>query len=153
MHGLTAVATLQSDEDDRSHDGDEVERQVHDISDDRTGAELLEGTPDDLAKLCDGITARLQFSTLGYEVVGVLGDEGSVEGVEQGFLEQPILGDCVYDGGTLVEDKEDRRQDSNRPVHEDQHSELRQVGEGEHANQDTRAQHQGRDQLAEEGFP
>lgn len=121
MNRFAPGTSLQSDENDCSHHRDEVERQIHDISDDCAGAEPLKGALDDLAKFGNGVLARLQFSALGDKAGGVVCHEGSVEGVEQGIPEHPVFGEHGYDGGALVEHEENCRQDSHGTIYEDEH--------------------------------
>lgn len=82
MSDFAPVPSLQGNEDDGSHHRDEVQRQIQDVSDQRTGAELLKRTLQDLSKFGNRIATGLQFSALGDKIGGVLRHEGSVEGVE-----------------------------------------------------------------------
>lgn len=147
------MLTLQSNEDHSSHDRDEVQRQIHDVSDDSLGAEALEGVLEDLAELGHGVTARLELSALGDEVGGVLGDQGAVEDIQQSVLKDEGLGNHVDNGRALAQNQEASGEDGDGAVDEDHQGELRQVGEGEHGRKNADAQCQGRNELLPEGLP
>ena len=70
------LAALEDDEHDRPDDGNEVERQVHEVADNGIGGELCEWCLEHLAELCDGIGAGRNLTLGRHEGGLVAGDEG-----------------------------------------------------------------------------
>ena len=132
--------TLEENENGSSDDGDEVERKIHEVPDDGLGTELLEGALDDLSKLLHWIATGLDLATFADHVRGVASNESAIEGVKERILKEPVPRYHVGYSSTLVKDQENRGKDCKRTVDEDKESEVRQVGEGEHASDDADGQ-------------
>ena len=132
--------TLQKDEDHRADYGNEVERQVHEVPDDGFGAEFVEGTLENLAQLLHRITARFDLAPLADHIGGIPGKQGSIECIEQCILKQPVARNNVDNCRTLVQDQQDSSEDGKRSVDEDEECQLGEVGQGEHAGNDTDGQ-------------
>lgn len=137
MDVLAPRASLDQDEEKSADYGYEVQRQVHDVSNQSLGTEPLKGALENLAKLLYGIRAGLQLAALANDGIGISRNQGAVEGVKQRILEKPGTGGHVDDGGALVEDQEDCREDSQRAVEEDEDGKLGYVGEEKHAGHDS----------------
>lgn len=131
----------------------EVERQVHDIADQRLGAETLEGVLEDLSQSLNGISARLELSALTDEVGSVPGNQGTVEGVQKGILHHEVPGKERNDGRALVQDEYCGGEHGKRSVDESHERELRHVGEEKHARHHSDRKCHDRGQLLKEGLP
>lgn len=127
------MQTLKSDEYSSPHYRDEVQRQIHQVSDDGLGAKALERASENLAQLGNGVTPRLKLPTLSNKVGSISGHQGPVKGVKQGVLEDPGTGDHGDDGRALVQDEEDGGQECDGTVHENHDGQLRKVGQRKHA--------------------
>lgn len=71
----------------------EVKRQVHDISNQRLGAETLERILENFSQSLDGIPARLQLSAFTDKIGSVPGNQGAVKGVQEGILHDEVPGE------------------------------------------------------------
>lgn len=91
MSSRAGALALKKDEHDSTDDGDEVERQVHDVSDDGAGSELGEGLLDEFAQTADSIAAATDLALPGHEFGLALGNQSAVERVNQAFLDKERL--------------------------------------------------------------
>lgn len=133
-------AALQDDEDDRPHNRDEVERQVHEVLDQRRGGELRKGLLYELSQPRHGITAGLDLSASRDQIRGPLGDQHAVKGVDQSILDEERLAQYGEDGGALTQHQQRRRDGSQRSAGESKDRRLRQVCKHEHEGGDADAQ-------------
>lgn len=131
----------------------EVERQVHDISNQCLGAETLEGVLENLSQSLNGISARLELSAFTDEVGSVPGNQGAVKGVQEGILHHKVPGEERNDRRALVQDEHCCGEDCERSVDESHERELRHVGEEKHARHHSDRQRHNRGQLLKEGLP
>lgn len=117
---------------------DEVEREEHKVANDGAWRELLERFARQLAEPRNGIarTTRLDLALFGNEVGLALGDEGTVKGVSQAVLDEQGLREHHCQGATLAQDKQDSAQCRQWPAGEDEHRNLWEVREEEHARGD-----------------
>jgi hypothetical protein len=153
MSSRSSTLALEQDEHDGTNDGDEVERQVHDVSDDSAGSELCERLGDELAETTNGITAATDLALLGDELGLALGDKSAVKGVDQAVLDQECLGKGVEDGATLVETQESGIDSGQGTVEDSKDGGLWEVAEEEDTGECGDAESDGGDQLGCEGLP
>ena len=71
MRVWTRLPALYHNEHDRTHNRNEVQRQIHAVSNQGLGTETVEGILQDLAQPCHGITPRLQLSALTDNIGGI----------------------------------------------------------------------------------
>lgn len=135
------------------HTGNEVERQVHEVSDNCLGTEAGEGRLEDLAEPGHRVAARLQLPALADDVGSVSRHESAVEDVEQRVLQEEVAGQDGDDGRALAENQDNRGEHGKWSVHEHQDSELRHVGKGEHRGHHADRESDGRNKLRQEGLP
>lgn len=88
MDGISSGTTLQSYEDDRAHNRDEVEGQVHNIANECLRGELLERRFDELAELLHWIikVARLQLTAFRENTSLSARDQDTIKCIHQGIL-------------------------------------------------------------------
>lgn len=99
----SSALALEQDEHGGTDDGDEVEGQVHDVSDDGAGSKFGEWLLDELTKTTNGITATTDLALLGHEFGLALGNQSTVKSIDQAVLDEEGLGQGVEDGAALVE--------------------------------------------------
>lgn len=126
--------TLHDDKQHSSNDWNKVEWQIHEVSDDGRGAELLKGTLDDLAQFCHGVIASLDLSTLLHNTGIVASHQRSIKGIEESILKEPISRDDVNNCRALVQDEHHRGEHSQGTVNENEDGKLWEVGEEEHSS-------------------
>lgn len=97
--GPVEEQTLKKEENGGADDGDEVEGEVDEISDQGRRGEALKGALENLAEPLHGLGARFDLAALANDVGGVSGDKGAIKGVEDGILNDEIAGDDL----TMVE--------------------------------------------------
>lgn len=131
MSSRTSALALEKDEHDSTDNRDEVERQVHDISDDGAGSELGEGLLDELAQTTDSITATTDLALSGHEFGLALGNQSAVEGVDQAFLNKERLGEGIEDGATLVQTQQCGIDGSQRSIEDCKNGSLGKVSKEE----------------------
>lgn len=134
-------------------DWDEVQREVHYITNDCLEAELLERSLEKSPKPVRAGSPRSQLTALLHDASHVLGDQGAVKSVDERVSEKPCPGEHIDDGGTLVEDENDGRKNGQRPVDKDEEGQLGQVGEEEHGGDDGDGEEQIRHDLPCQGLP
>lgn len=122
----------------------EVEREIHDVSDNGLRRKLAERIFDNFSKSFNGIASRLYLSSLTDDASGVLGNERSIESVQESILQEKVAGDQIHDRGALIKYKENSRKDGQRAVDENQDGQLRKIGEEEHGRRNTYSQTNGR---------
>lgn len=110
---------MNEDEDGRTNNRDGVERQVHHVADNSLGAELLKGALDDLAKFLHRICPRLDLSSLAHDLGISTGKERTIKHIEKGILKEVVARHKVDDGGTLIENQQNRREGRNRAIDEE----------------------------------
>lgn len=153
VHALATVATLDENERGSAYNRDEVQRQVHDVTDDGIGREFGERAADKLAQTSHGITARLELTAFLDDLGGVLGDKSSIKSVENSILEEEVARDEVDDDGALVQDEQRRGEGGQRSVDKDEDGQLGEIGEEKHEDGDTGCEGQGGDESLEKGLP
>lgn len=84
------VQTLDENEDNRSHQWDEVERQVHEVTNDGLRPESLERVLQDLSKPRNRGVSWLNLTTFFDNLSRVSGDEGAIKSIEEGIFEEPV---------------------------------------------------------------
>jgi len=88
---VSVFLTLKQDKDHSANHRNEVQRQVYDIANQRLQAEPTERALQDSPKPLDRVAARLELSALFNNTRGILLDQSSVKGVQDGVLQQEIL--------------------------------------------------------------
>lgn len=141
--GPSALA-LEEDEHDGTDDGDEVERQVHDVSDDGTGCELCEWLLDEFAETANGITTTTDLALLGDELSLALSDQSTVERVNQALLNEERLGQGVEDGTALVQTQQSGVDCGKRAIEDGEDGGLREVAEDKDTGEGADAEQEGR---------
>jgi hypothetical protein len=149
----SSALALKQNEHDGTNDGNEVERQVHDVSDDGAGSEFGEGLGDEFTKTANSITAATDLALLGDELGLALGDQSTVEGVDQAVLDQECLGQGVEDGAALVETQESGIDSGQGTVEDGEDGGLGEVAEEEDTGECGDTKSDGGDQLGCEGLP
>jgi hypothetical protein len=149
----SGALALEQDEHDGTDDGNEVERQVHDVSDDGAGSELCEWLRDEFTKTANGITAATDLALPGHEFGLALGDKSAVKGVDQTVLNQECLGQGVEDGATLVQAKQSSIDGGQGAVEDGENGGLRKVTEEEDTGECGDAEGDGRKKLGCERLP
>lgn len=104
-YGRQRRRTLQIEKHGRANNRDEVEGQVHDVSNDGRRAELGKGVFYCLSKPLDGITSGLDLATLTDHVDGISRDEGAIERVKNGLLQEPVPRDHIRNGRAFIQHK------------------------------------------------
>lgn len=127
----TGTLPLEKDEHDSTDNRDEVERQVHDVSDDGAGSELGEGLLDEFAQAANSISAATDLALPGYEFGLALGDQSAVECVNQALLDEECFRKGVKDGATLVQTQQSGINGGQRSVEDCENSSLGKVSEEE----------------------
>lgn len=137
MDTLASSTGLDKNKNGSADDRDEVQRQVHKVTNDCLWAELCERTLECLSQPLDWVAAGLDLSTPLYKFALVSGKQSAIKGFQDGILQQIISRDHVDNRGTLVENQEDGGKDREWAIDEDEDGELRQVCECKHAPQHT----------------
>ena len=154
MRRRTLSTGLRIEEDHRSEDGDEVQREVEHVADDSLRAELLERAFGKLAKLADGVGgAGFDLTSLSDNGGHVSGEKGAIEGVEQGVIDEECLGEDIDDGGGLGKGQEYGGEGGERTVEEGEDRGLWQIGENEHEAYHANRESESRHQLRKERLP
>lgn len=153
MDRTSTAATLQIDEDNRTHNGNKVERQVNKIANHSLGAKLRKRALEDLAQLGHGVTAALELSALAHDGGSITRHQSGIKSVQDGILEQPSTGNTSDDGCALTQDEENGRHYGQGTVEDEQEAQLGNVGECEHAGDDADGQGQEGTELRKEGLP
>ena len=151
--GGSELAALENHKHHGANDGDEVERQVHEVADDGAGSEFGKGLCGELAQLRDGVAAGLDGALLRNQRGLVARHERAVEGVDQGIVNEEVLAQHVEDGRALAEHQQHRGYEGERAIEDGEDGGLRHVGHDEHEYCDAEAQRHGRDQLLRERPP
>lgn len=105
--GLSAVTSLDEDEDCWANNWDEVEWQVHEVANESCKGELLEWATGDLGKAGDATATRLELASVGNNTGLIAGEESAVKDVEQSVLHDEVAGQHVDNCGGLGENEED----------------------------------------------
>lgn len=153
MSSRSGALALEQDEHDGTDDGNEVERQVHDVSDDGTGSKFGEWLGDEFTKTANGITAATDLALLGDKLGLALCDESAVEGVDQALLDQKGLGQGIEDGAALVETQQSGIDGGQGAVKDGKDCSLWKVAEEEDTGECGDAESDGRQELGCEGLP
>lgn len=82
MNPLASSTTLDENENYSANDRDGVERQVHNVTDDGLGTELLEGTLDNFAQLLHRISSRPNLASLADNLGVSASEQGTVENIQ-----------------------------------------------------------------------
>lgn len=110
----------------------EVERKIHDVSNDGRRCELGEGVLQDLAEPRDRVASRLELPSLADDTSRVAGNKGAIERVQKGILQQEVAREEVDNSRTLVQDQQNRGENGKWAVHEDEDGKLGHIGEEKH---------------------
>ena len=153
MSSRTGALALEEDEHDCTNNGDEVERQVHDVSDDGAGCELGERLLNEFTKTTNGITTTADLALLGDELSLALSDQSAVEGVNQALLDEEGLGEGVEDGAALVQAQQGGIDSGERAVEDGKYGGLRKVAEYEDTGEGADAEQEGGDEFGCERLP
>lgn len=92
---------LQNHKHHCAHHRDEVQRQIHEIADNRRGRELLERRLRQLPQFPHDTAPTLHLPSLGDEVRSVFGYEYTIEGVNQSVVDQKCFTEHSEEGGGL----------------------------------------------------
>lgn len=87
------------------------------------------------------------------DAIFVSEEKSAVESVQNRLLKEVGSRHEVDDGGTLVQNQQHGREDSERAIDEDEEGELRYVGEDEHARHDTGRKEQVGPDARQKGLP
>ncbi len=90
---------LQNHKHDCAYHRDEVQRQIHDIPDNRRRRELLEGRLRQLSQFPHETASTLHLPSLGDKVCSVLGYEHAIEGVSQSVVDEECFAEHGEEGG------------------------------------------------------
>lgn len=132
---------------------DEVQRQVHNVPDESLGAELLEGVLQNLSESLDGITSRLELTTLCHNSSGVSRHESAIKRIKKSVPKQEVAGYDGDQGGALAQDQEDGGEHGQRAIRQDHDGELGQIGEEEHAREHADGKCDGGTETRKKGLP
>jgi hypothetical protein len=79
--GLGPEATaLHDDEENGTHNGNEVKREIHEVANDSCGCELGKRSFNEFAQSCNGVAPGLHLAAFRDYIGHVLGNEGLVRG-------------------------------------------------------------------------
>ena len=151
----TEPLTLQQNEQNRTHDGYEVERQEHEVADDGVGRELRKRFAGQLPESADEVAGRGAFDLtfFGHELRVTACEERAVEGVDQAVFDEEGLAQDRCQGGALAQYKQSSADSSKRAGRESHNCHLRQVCEDEHEGRNPNAHSQCLWQLRDERLP
>nr|POE90036.1 hypothetical protein CFP56_20503 [Quercus suber] len=135
------LPALQNHKRHRAHDGNEVQRQIHDVSHQSLWREFGKRLRDQLSQTSNGITRRATFhlALLLHEHGLTLCDQGTVECINQAILNEKRFREHHGQRAALAKNEQDRRERRQRTRREHQHSNLWQVSEQEHDGRDARS--------------
>lgn len=125
---------LKKDEENGTNNRDEIEGQIHEVSNDCFGTESLEWFLQCLSEFLNRITAGFDLSPFLHNLPLVSREQCAVEGVENGIFQKKVARDSVDDCSTFVEDQKDGADHCDRTVHEYKDRELGEIGKGKHAS-------------------
>jgi len=153
MRRGTKLAALENDEGHGTDNGNEVEREVHEISDDSTGSKLGEWLRHKLTQLSDRVASRLDLALGGHQRGLASREQSAIEGVNQGIVDKEILAQDIEDGRLFTQYKQNSTNNGERPVEERQERDLRHIGDGEHQHCHPKTERYGGDQFRGERLP
>lgn len=148
-----STLALKKDEHDSTNNRDEVERQVHDISDDGAGSELGKRLLDEFAQTADSVSAATDLALLGHEFGLALGDQSAVECVNQALLNEECFREGVEYGATLVQAQQSGINSSQRSVEDCKDSSLGKVSEEEDTSECGKTESDSWDEFGCERLP
>ena len=73
----------------------------------------------------------------------VAGEESSIESIDEGVIDEKVLGENAEDCGGFREDEENGGQDGEGAVEDGEECRLGDVGQCEHGNRDAKAEREG----------
>ena len=149
----TCALALEQDEHDGTNDRNEVERQVHDVSDDGAGSEFCEWLGDEFTKTANSIAAATDLALPGHELGLALCDQSTVKGIDQAVLDQECLGEGIEDGATLVQAEQSGIDGGQGTVEDGEDGGLREVSEEEDTGECGDAESDGGEEFGRERLP
>jgi len=103
MRRRTSPLSLQDDENGRANNRNEVEWEVHQVSNDGVRCEFGKRRLDHLAQPCHGVTTTLDLPPSANQIRAVLLHKGPIKCVHQGFVEEERPGYDVADSRAFAE--------------------------------------------------
>jgi hypothetical protein len=133
----------------------EVQRQVHEVPNDRRRGELSKRLASQFAESRNHVsgTATLDLTFLCDKSRLAALDERAVEGIDKAVFDEKSFAEDHGKGARLAEHEQSRGDGSQWAGREEHHGSLREVGEEEHEGGDTETESQSWSQLLQEGLP
>lgn len=153
MRSGTELASLKNHKDTSSNNGDEVEREVHEVPNNSAGRKLGERLGDKLAQFAYRVASRLDL-TLGSNQGGLAAREKrAIKSINQGIIDEEVLAQDREDGRSFTQHKQDRCKDGKRAIEDGEKSGLWHIRDSKHQHRHTHAKRQGGHKLRGEGLP
>lgn len=155
MNCVSSSLALEQNEDDGSNNWNEVQWQIHDISDQGRRSELLKWALDQLSKLSNRVVeiSALDFTSFRKYACLVPSNQNTIECINQSILDEECSRENVDQSRRFRKDKENGCEGCEWPVDEDQDGELWQIGEEEHGNHHNEGERYGWEKLGDEWLP
>lgn len=163
------LAALHDDEQHCADDGNEVERQVHEVADYRLGREFGERLRHNLTQLGDRVVAGLDLAlvrdqrrqvavqegllSVNSTLSGHMGKTYAIEGVDESLIDQKVLAQDRKDRRALAEDEQNSGEERKRAIENCEDGGLRDIGYGKHQHRHTEAERDGREKLVGQWLP
>lgn len=153
MGGRAKLAALKHDKDECTDDRDKVQGEVYEVADDGLGREPCKRLAHELAQLSDGIASWLDLALFGHEGGLVSADQGAVESVDEGIVDEKVLAEDREDGGRLAENEQHGGEDGEWTIKYRKNCGLGDVEQREHHGCHPKTERRGWYELGRERLP